>query len=62
MELIYVGHDHFQSTERLPDDSYPGESYWSTYIPSVMLRKMGIEPEHDKVYVLSLTERQPVTP
>ena len=57
VEVIYVGHAHFQTTERLPDNSYAGESYWSTYIPSVMLRKMGIEPEEGKLYVLSLAER-----
>lgn len=55
LELVYVGNDYYQTTERVVDDSPSGSDYWSCYIPSVILRKMGLaKPERGCACVLSL--------
>jgi len=48
IQLVYIGNDHFQRTERDTDD------YWSIYIPHVIYKKLGINPQEHEPYILTL--------
>ena len=56
IRLVYVGNDHYQTTERVPDDSHSGSDYWSCYIPSVISKRLGLVPEEHKPYTLILKD------
>ena len=58
IKLVYVGNDHFQTIERLPDDSAFGSDYWACYIPNVILVEIGIVPEEHKLYKLNIKEER----
>ncbi len=57
LELVYIGNGHYQTIERMPDDSPSGSDYWACYIPSVITKKLGLVPKEHELYILTIRDK-----